>query len=349
MSRSLVALGLLAVLLAPVRAEIVEQVLVKVNGDIITKTDFEQRQITYLRQSNKQDVLNDDAKLKQALVEITPQLITEAVDELLLIQRGHELGIRMSDDQFQSILQNIKKENKIESEEQFQQALKAEGMSMDDLRRALEKQMIVSRVQQQEIFARISLTEEEERQYYRERPDEFRAIPSITLREIVVAVANPADGRTLNVGAEDDAKAKAEAARSRVQAGEDFAKVAAETSDAPSKANGGLVGPVNKTDLAPAFQDALTGLKPGGISGVFRTPRGYQLIQLVSATEANVQPFEQVRPQIAEKIYNQRRRGEFEKYLRKLRAEAIIEWKNEELKKAFEQRVAEMAVATPSL
>jgi parvulin-like peptidyl-prolyl isomerase len=222
-------------------------------------------------------------------------------------------------------------------------------MSMDDLRRALEKQMIVSRVQQQEIFARISLTEEEERQYYRERPDEFRAIPSITLREIVVTVANPADGRTLNVGAEDDAKAKAEAARSRVQAGEDFAKVAAEASDAPSKANGGLVGPVNKTDLAPAFQDALAGLKPGEISGVFRTPRGYQLIQLVTATDANVQPFEQVRPQIAEKIYNQRRRGEFEKYLRKLRAEAIIEWKNEELKKAFEQRVAEMAVATPSL
>ena len=78
------------------RAEIIEQVLVKVNGDIITKTELEQRQIAALRARMRPDVdprrsTNDD-ELKKALAEVTPQLLVDAVDELLLVQRGKELG-----------------------------------------------------------------------------------------------------------------------------------------------------------------------------------------------------------------------------------------------------------------
>ena len=97
-------------------ADILEQVLVKVNGDIITKTDLEQRQIAALRQKNPNLRPTDDAALQKALSEVTPEVIVDAVDEMLIMQRGKELGYTMTTEQFNSIVENIKKENKIEDE-----------------------------------------------------------------------------------------------------------------------------------------------------------------------------------------------------------------------------------------
>ena len=137
----------------PLRAEVVEQVLVRVNGDILTKSDFEQRQVAALRtRPELANVSPTSPELRKAIEEITPGLILDAVDELLLVQRGRELGFSMGDDQFKSIVDNIKKQNNLEDETTFQAALKQEGMTLADLRRNLERQMLVSRVQQQEIL-----------------------------------------------------------------------------------------------------------------------------------------------------------------------------------------------------
>ena len=106
--------------LAAQTGSILEQVLVKVNGEIITKTELEQRQIAALRQKNPNLRPDSDAALQAALAEVTPQVIVDAVDELLIVQRGKELGFTMSNEQFNSILENIKKENKIESDEALQ-------------------------------------------------------------------------------------------------------------------------------------------------------------------------------------------------------------------------------------
>src|SRR5689334_16070702 len=115
------------------RAEIIEQVLFKVNGEIFTKGDLEVRQVAALRQMGQQADLksnSSDAQLRKALDDVTPQLLVNVVDEMLLVQRGKELGYKMSDEQFQSTLDLIKKDNKIATEEDFQAALKQEGMSM---------------------------------------------------------------------------------------------------------------------------------------------------------------------------------------------------------------------------
>src|SRR5258708_31430915 len=96
-------------LLAPttaIRAEIFEQVLVKVNGDIFTKSDLEQRQVATLRQKGQQfDPKNDpkNEQLRKALDEITPQLMVDVIDEMLLSQRGKELRYRLSDEQVKSV------------------------------------------------------------------------------------------------------------------------------------------------------------------------------------------------------------------------------------------------------
>ncbi len=130
--------------------------------------------------------------------------------------------------------------------------------------------------------------------------------------------------------------------------GEAFEKIAGELSDAPSKANGGLIGPLTMTELAPALQKLLSGMKPGDISEPLRTPKGYQLLKLETMTPEEVLPPEQVRDQIAEKLYAAKREVELRKYLARMRKEAIIEWKNDELRKAYEAGLAADATATPA-
>ena len=135
---SALTLALAAAASLPLRAEIIEQVLVKVNGEIFTKTDLEQRQVAAIRAQNR-NVRPEDAKadeqLRKMLNDVTPQVLGEAIDELLLLQRGKELGFSLSDEQFAQIVSNIRKENKLENEEQFLAALKQEGLTLPDLRR----------------------------------------------------------------------------------------------------------------------------------------------------------------------------------------------------------------------
>jgi peptidyl-prolyl cis-trans isomerase SurA len=321
------------------RAEVIEQILVKVNGEIFTKTDLEQRQVAALRQKGQQIDLKSDPtnqQLRKALDEITPQLLVDALDEMLMVQRGKELGYKLSDEQFKSIVESIKKENKIESEEQFQAALKSENMTMVDLRRNLERSMLVQRVQQYEVMGKIGVNEEEARHYYEAHTNEFTTPPTVTLREILVAV--PADARGVNVGAEDAAKEKIEQIRTRVTTGgEAFDKAAAEASDAPSKANAGLIGPISVSDLSADLRKIVEGLKAGGVSDIVRTSRGFQIFKLETATPTETMAFDQAREVISERVFTDKRKAEYQKYLEKLRSQAIIEWKNQDVKRAFEE------------
>jgi peptidyl-prolyl cis-trans isomerase SurA len=343
-----VALIIVFVGVTSVRGEIIEQILVKVNGDIFTKSDLEQRQVAALRQKGQAIDLKTDptnAELRKALDEITPQIMVDAIDELLIVQRGKELGYRLGDDQFKSVVDNIKKENKMESEEQFQAALKSENMTMADLRRNLEKSMIYQRVQQNEVLGKIGVTDDEARKYYESHLNEFTTPPTVTLREILVSL--PGDGKTLNVAADEAAQAKAEEIRKRVTSGgENFEKLAAEISESPSKANAGLIGPLSISDISPDLRKIVEAMKPGAVSEVIRTARGYQLLKLESVTPTQTMSVEQAREQISERVFTDKRKAEFQKYLEKLRAQAIIEWKNEDVRKAFEEGVKQQASAS---
>src|SRR5215470_1201891 len=323
LSRSTVfAVVLCAALAAGARSEIIEQVLVKVNGEIFTKSELETRQVQEIRQRGKPIDLNQDSEVRKAIAEVTPSLLVDVVDEMLVVQRGKELGYRLSDDQFKSALDSLKTQNKIESEEQLLAALKQENMTMSDLRRNLERQMIAMRVQQAEIFGRVAVTEDEARRYYESHINEFTTPATVMLREVLVSV--PVDSRGVNVGADEASKDKAEAIRRRILDGEAFEKVAADSSDSASKANGGLIGPLNVNDLSPDFRKLVDGLKVGGVTSVIRSQRGYQILKLESSTPTQILTFDQAREQISDRVGSEKRREEFQKYLVKLRAQAII-------------------------
>ena len=324
---------------APTGAEIIEQVLVNVNGDILTKTEFEQRQIAVLR--NRPELGNvtpNSPELRKAIAEVTPQLILDAVDELLLIQRGREMGLALGDEQFTTILGNIKKSNNLEDDAQFQAALKQEGMTMADLRRSLERQMLASEAQRRDVVDKISVTEAEAQAYYAEHKQEFTTPSELTLREIFIEV--PVTDRGVNAAEDDAAKAEAEEIRKRLIAGEPFPQIAAEASDAPSKANGGLIGPIKRDELAESLQAMLDPMKVGDLTAVVRTPRGYQILKLESRTETKIRTFDEARSDISNKVGETKIMGERLKYLERLRAQATITWRNDELKKAYEVALA---------
>jgi parvulin-like peptidyl-prolyl isomerase len=150
----------------------------------------------------------------------------------------------------------------------------------------------------------------------------------------------------VNAAAADDAKAKAEDIRQRVTSGkETFERLASQLSDSPSKANSGLIGPLSVQDVSADLRKIVDTLKPGEVSAPIRNARGYQLLKLETKTDAQTMPFEQARDQISERVFTDKRKAEYLKYLDKLRSQAIIEWKNEDIKKAFEQGLKQQAGA----
>ena len=343
MHKRFVAPTLVIVLLAalPLGAQvIIEQVLVNVNGDILTQSDFERRQVDALRaRPELANVTVDSQALQQAVAEITPAVILGAVDELLLVQRGRELGLVLGDEQFASIVENIREANNLEDEARFLEALAQEGMTMADLRQSLERQMLMSEVQRRDVIQKISVTEQEARAYYEVNKQQFTTPAEVTLREMLIEVSVGSQG--INVAQDDEAKAEAEEIRKRLLAGEPFPRLAAELSDAPSKANGGLIGPIRYDELATPLQTLIDGMQVGELTDVLRTQRGHQILKLESRTEERIRTFDDARDDISNSVAEEKTEGDLQRFLERLRAQATITWRNDELRKAYEQALAE--------
>lgn len=315
------------------RGVILQQILVKVNGDIITQTELEERQVGMLRQRGLQSL--DDADIARALEEVTPEVISGAVDELLLIQRARELGYQVTDEQFEEILGELMEENGFETEEEFGVALQeSEGMTIDDLRRVMERQILIGQVQQIEVLGSVTLTAVEAREHYEANIERYTEPATVTMREILV---RPREGRGgVGITADDTARHRAEEARQRVMDGEDFELVAVAVSDAASKANGGLIGPIDVSLLSAALLDVLAEVEVGDVTEPIRTPLGYQVLRLEARTDPQPRPFEEVQDRISENVFNDRRLAEYGRYLNRLRSEADFEWRSERLREAFE-------------
>ena len=125
--------------------------------------------------------------------------------------------------------------------------------------------MLIEQVQRQEVGSKLSITEEEARQYYAKHPEEFTdSAIDHAARDLHRRAGATAAG--VNVAKDDAAKAQIESVRARIMKGEDFAKLAAEVSTSPSKANGGLIGPFSHEDMSPQLLALVDKMKPGEIT-----------------------------------------------------------------------------------
>jgi len=289
-------------------AEVVERVVVAVNGDIVTLSEFETRQLGAIQAAG----ITQD-KIPAFLQENNARLLQEAIDELLVIQRADQLGLRLPPGAIDEVVrENIMEQHKIASEAELQRQLRKEGMTLDDLKRQIERSILHRQVLATEIPP-TTVTEAEAKEYYDAHKEEFARPATVKLAEIFVDADRP------------DAQQRAEELRQRAVAGEDFAVLARNESDAPTSESGGELGTLVLGEINPAIEEIARSLEPGGVSPPYETLAGYRIIRLLERTEASIDPFDAVKEQILRKLTGDRRMQEFESYVAELRKDAIID------------------------
>jgi peptidyl-prolyl cis-trans isomerase SurA len=288
------------------RAEILERVIAKVNGEIITQTEFQSRQL-----AAAQAARIDPDKIPQFLRENNAKILQEAVDELLLVQRADEAGLHLRPEYIKEVIDNIKKENKIANDDELQAQLAREGMTLDDLKRNIEHSIVRRQILSREVEGKVAVTDPEAKADYDAHKDDFSKPATVTLQEIYVK----ADG-----GGEAFAKDLVKRAR----AGEDFAELAKSHSAGGTRAAGGDLGKLTKGDLNPALEKVAFGLSTGAVSDPIRSGDGYRIFKAVDKTEASVVPFEEAKADIKQKLMQERWQKEYDAYMADLRKKAVI-------------------------
>lgn len=282
---------------ASTRAEIIERVVAKVNGDIVTQSEFEARQLaavqaariptdqveTYLRQNNA-------------------RILQEAVDDLLITQRAADLGIKLRPEYVQDVIDGIKKENNIADEAELRRQLRREGMSLDDLKRNIERSVLRRQVLARELESKVTITDAEARAEYEQHKAEYAKSAAVHLQEIVMPES-----------------AQAEEVVRRARGGEDFSALARSLSTAATRANGGELGRVLAGDMNPELAKVVSALPAGGVSDPIRTDSGFRIIRVVSKEEASSTPFEETKDDITKRLQQQRMASAYEDYVVGLR------------------------------
>ena len=303
---ALLTIPSLVLLAGGARSETIERVVANVNGDIVTLSEFTARQVAAAQGAG----ISPD-QIAAFLRENNARILQEAIDELLVIQRADELGIEIRSEYIDSVIDDIKKENKIESDEQLRAQLRQEGMSISDLKRNIKRSILRRQVLSYDLEAKTTVSEAEiVSDYEARRATEYSRPPTVRLQEIVVGGEG---GREL-----------AEELIARARAGEDFAALARAYSTGPSREEGGDLGRLARGDLNPAIEKVAFSLEIGAISDPIALGEEFHVLRVAERTEASVVSFEAVKDEIRNRLAGERRLSEYTKYVEGLRQNAVI-------------------------
>lgn len=307
-SKSLIALLSAALLALDVPAEVIERVVAKVNGDIITLSDFTARQI-----AEAQAARVGPDRIEQFLRENNARILQAAIDDILIVQKAADIGIRVPPAYLKDVIENIKKENNIESDEAFLQQLQREGMSLDDLKRNIERSILSRQVVSSQVDAKIQVGEQDARIDYEARKAEYTTPAKVRLQEILIRSER------------GDAEQLAAEIVRRARAGEDFGQLAREHSSAPTRASGGDLGELAHGEMNPEIQKIASSLEPGGVSEPLPRGDGLLILRLAARSEGRVVPFEEVKADIMKRLKETRRAEEYDAFVASLRKAAILD------------------------
>jgi parvulin-like peptidyl-prolyl isomerase len=305
--QSFLALAL-AVAATAAPAEVLERVVVRVNGDIVTQSEFQARQVAAVQAAR---VPPD--RIEQFLRENNAKILQEAIDDLLLVQRADEIGVRLSPAYINEVIQGIKKENNIASDDELNQQLRREGMSLDDLKRNIERSILTREVLRRELESKMNVTEADARADYEARKADYVHQPTVHLQEIVLPAAPGA------------AAAAAEMVK-RARAGEDFGELAKKHSRGATREAGGDLGRVSRGDMAADIEKVAFALPAGGISDPLPAANGgFRILRVVEKTEGRTVPFAEVKDEIVRRMGIARIGEQKEAYLAGLRKTALVD------------------------
>jgi peptidyl-prolyl cis-trans isomerase C len=204
--------------------------------------------------------------------------------------------------------------------EAFRATLEDMQITEDELRTKIRENIGVRQLLDKKIGGATAVTDEEMQTYYNENPDMFKSPEQVRARHILIRVAADADD-----AAKADAQKRIEAIGRRIESGEDFAELAKETSEGPSKTSGGDLGYFGRGRMVKPFEEAAFATAPGEVSGVVTTPFGYHLIQVIDKKPASTASFADVKDKLAEHLQRQKVRVQTNAYIDTLRKDAKIQ------------------------
>lgn len=297
--------------------EVREEILVVVNGHIITRRVFqqavEQGTAALYREFAGQEL---DTKLRSA----REKTLQGLVDSYVLQDKAADLGIAITDESLRAYVEELKKQNNLASDADFERALKGTlGIGLQTYlvrsRQELEKQEVLRR----EVFSRIAIEDQELRAYYQEHLADYAQPNRFRIRELVLP-------KGVGNDEQEAAKARLAVIQDEIKKGTPFEALVQQYSAAPSRSLGGDLGWLAKGVLRPDLEEAVLALKPGQISAPVETDKDICLMQLTEAELDQTRPFAEVRQSILEKLQEPKAQSAIETYIQSQRIRANIRY-----------------------
>ncbi len=292
---------------------LLDRVVAVVNDEAVTLSEIQEEGQPVVRKIF-QDFIGPERDRR--LEEAEKRLMEDLIDRRLMIQVAKREGMMPSAAEINGALEEIKRNNNATDDAQFRALLKSEGLTVEQVRRSIGERLAIGRLLARQVRSTIIIGEDELMKYYEANQDKFKRNPRAEVRYI----AFPAPP-----GGEDGpVRARAEEARARIAAGEDFAQVAQQVSSSGGGQGGDLMT-VHRGELAPEIEAAAFGTPAGGLSPLIRTPAGWYLIKVERVQADSVMPFAEARDAIRDQLIQEKFEGRRKEWLANLRAKSHIQ------------------------
>jgi peptidyl-prolyl cis-trans isomerase SurA len=320
---------------------VVEEIIARVNNEIITKTEFARSRDQLKQEAQQQDAANAD----KIFGEKQRDILRDLIDQQLLLQKGKDLGIT-GDTELVKRLDEMRKQMNLTTMEELEKAAETQGVSYEEFKQNLRNQIITQRVIGQEVGSHLSLAKDDIKKFYDEHKADMEQPEQIRLSEILIAPkapktsapAPPAAGADPSAAAEPNpadadaqlaaAQAKANDLLEQIHKGTAFEDLAKKNSDGPSAKDGGDLNYFKRGTLSKDLEDKVFAMKAGDVSDVIRTKQGFVILKVTEHHAAGVPPLKDVEARIQDAIYMQKLQPALRAYLTKLREDAFIDIKN---------------------
>jgi peptidyl-prolyl cis-trans isomerase SurA len=251
-----------------------------VNGQEIKRDDVDKFYRTRVSPEGQEPSQEEALSLKL-------NVLDELINNEILLERAKKLNLEASDGEVEDKFTELKSPF---TEDEFQRQVKERGVSVDDLKRDLRRQLSIQKLLNREVVAKITITDQDVSDFYSANKAQFNvAEPQYRIAQIVVT---PRKEPQIRNRKNDDATNEAEAQRKvkmltdRLNSGADFAQLAMDYSeDMNTTTTGGDLGYVPESALNqsdPALKKMVVGMKPGQVSPVLQVKDGYRILKLVT-------------------------------------------------------------------
>lgn len=298
----------------PADTRVIEEVVAKVNGDIVTLTDLKKELQSIREQLATQ--YSDKAVVEQEYSRASKRALKNLLENKLMLQKAEETGLTANIDlDVAAAVESVRKESGIPDMKMFEEALQQQGLTMQDYRESLRKRLLFDRLINRFVQSKLVVTESEIAQHYQQHSEKFIRAAEVDVSEILVVY----EGRQ-----KSEARTRAEQALAELKAGGDFAEVAKKYSEGATAGKGGGVGAFKKGTLAPALEKEVFTFKQGEMTGIVETDYGLVIMKLNKKTEAAPVPLAEVRAEIQREVYYDKLQPELAKFADGLRLQSYI-------------------------